>query len=276
MSYFIIVNGEVIDGKEINLSHLLLNNRVEICQKCWFGFGGIPLLNKNLERLEQQLEAVNIPLPDFFQNKREVFRVTKRMLNKNMFYRSGIVRFTIFMQKKQVTSIITSHAFKTFDFSFPVDGILVNYSSFKKQGDNQLNLYHFFNQPLWDAALAQLKDTYYLNSIFLNENHSACDCINANIFFIHNKTLITPSLKTGCFNDTIRNIILKIAAEINLKVVESENIQPEDILKMNEIFIAGEESGMHWVMGVESKRYVHHYSIAIHEKLNAYLKNIAV
>jgi hypothetical protein len=41
---------------------------------------------------------------------------------------------------------------------------------------------------------------------------------------------------------------------------------------MNELFIAGEESGIQWILGVENKRFIHHYSEIIHEKLNDFLK----
>jgi hypothetical protein len=58
--------------------------------------------------------------------------------------------------------------------------------------------------------------------------------------------------------------------------VESENIYKEDVLQMNEIFIAGEEYGIQWLLGVENKRYVHRYSAIIHEKLNDYLKKKVV
>ena len=272
MDRFAIVNGEIVEKEEINLSHLFWENRVEITQKCWYGFGGIPLLNENLALLEQQLEAVKIPLPDFFQNKRELFRLTKRMLNKNKFYRSGLIQFTVFSHNNSITSLITSKAFETFEFPFSESGLLVNYSALVKQAQNPLNSFRFFNQPLWEAARARLTHTLFQNSIFLNENHAVCDAINANIFFVKGNQLITPALSTGCYNDVLRSIVLPMAADLNLEVVESENIQPTEVPEMDEIFLAGEEIGVQWLLGVEKKRYVHHYSAIIHEKVNEFLK----
>lgn len=272
MSRFAIVNGEIVEKEEINLSHLFWENRVEITQKCWFGFGGIPLLNENMAILKQQLDAVKIPLPDFFQNKRELFRLTKRMLNKNKFYRSGLIQFTIFNQNNTVSSLITSQAFKIFELPFSENGVLVNYSALLKQAQNPLNNFRFFNQPLWKTAQAKLNNTLFQNSIFLNENHAVCDSINANIFLVKSNQLITPALSTGCYNDVLRNIILQLGAELNLKVIESENIQQKEVLEMDEIFIAGEEIGIQWLLGVETKRYVHYYSTIIHEKVNEFLK----
>ena len=272
MGRFAIVNGEIVEKEEINLSHLFWEDRVEITQKCWYGYGGIPLLYENLALLEEQLETVKIPLPGLFQNKREVFRLTKRMLNKNKFYRSGIVLFTVFSHKNNVTSLITSKAYKTFEFPFSEDGLLVNYSALLKQAQNPLNQFRFFNLPLWESAQARLNNTLFQNSIFLNENHVVCDSINANIFFIKDNLLITPAMTTGCYNDVLRSIVLQKASETGLKVVESEKIQPKEVLNMGEIFIVGEEIGVQWLLGVETKRYLHHYSGVFHKKINDFLK----
>jgi len=272
MSRFVTINGKVVEKEEINLSYLFWEDRLEVSQKCWFGFGGIPLLKENLELLVQQMETVKIPLPALFQNKRELFRVTKRMLNKNKFYRSGFIHFRVFCHNEQVTSLITSEAFETFDFPFSENGVLVNYSDYTKHSENPLNPFQFYNQPLWDVAQAQLQNTLFQNSIFLNENHTVCEGIHANLFFIRDKELITPALSTGCYHDVLRSIVLKLAAETNLKVTESDHIQPDDVLQMNEIFMAGETLGMQWVLGVENKRYIHLYSLLIHKKLNQYLK----
>ena len=92
---------------------------------------------------------------------------------------------------------------------------------------------------------------------------------------IKGNALITPSLQTGCFEDKLRNTILEIASNFNLKVMESAKIKKEDLLQMDEIFIASEENGIQWILGVENKRFVHHYSAKIHEKLNEYLKGLA-
>ena len=89
---------------------------------------------------------------------------------------------------------------------------------------------------------------------------------------LKNKTLVTPSLETGCAEDILRSIILEIAVSLGLKVLESGSIKKEDLFQMNELFLAGVENGIQWIMGIENKRFVRHKSIQIHQKLNEYLK----
>jgi branched-chain amino acid aminotransferase len=59
---------------------------------------------------------------------------------------------------------------------------------------------------------------------------------------------------------------------MGLKTTESADIKREDIFHIDELFIASEETGIQWILGVENKRFVHEYSVSIHEKLNEYLK----
>ncbi|MBT3384583.1 MAG: hypothetical protein HN778_02850 [Prolixibacteraceae bacterium] len=269
---FLIADNKIIHKDDINFIAFFWGEPFVLSQKMWFGYGGIPLFQENIDLLFQQIELLNLPLPELIKNTKELFRITKRMLNKNKFYRSGLIHLQLFWHDSQINSVITSLAFPEFDFPFSKHGLLLNYSSFKKHSEISLNRFSFYNSPLWKASEGQLRDSHFQNSVFLNENNFICECINANIFMIKENMLITPSLQTGCFEDKLRNTILGIATNINLKVVESAKIKKEDLTEMDEIFLASEENGVQWVLGVENKRFLHLFSAKIHEKLNEYLK----
>ena len=238
----------------------------------WYGYGGIPLFSENIELLINQIDLLNIPCPALLKNNRELFRIIKRMLNKNKFYRSGFIHFQLFWNKKDFNIIISSEAFKTFDFPIAEKGILVNYSELKKQSKNTLNRFSFYNETFWNVASAQIGETSFQNSILFNENNFVCECISSNIYFISDNELLTPAIETGCYEDTLRKTILELAGQLNLRIVETATLKKEDVFKMNELFITGEESGIQWILGVENKRFIHHYSEIIHEKLNDFLK----
>lgn len=272
MNQFVIVNGNVVDKDDVNLSHLFWENQKKISREMWFGFGGIPLFTENIDLLIRELEILNLPCPDLLKNKRELFRITKRMLNKNKFYRSGFIHFQLFWNEKEFNTIITSQAFKTFNFPISEKGILVNFSDLEKYSKNQMNRFSFYSESFWNLVSAKNRETSFQNSIILNENQSVCECISSNIFLIKENELFTPSLNTGCFKGNLRNTILEISTQLNLKTTESSTLKKEDIFTMEELFIASEENGMQWILGVENKRFVHHYSEKINESLNDYLK----
>ncbi|MCD6354652.1 MAG: aminotransferase class IV [Prolixibacteraceae bacterium] len=274
MNKFVIVNGKIVEKEEVNLTHLFTGDPFILSQKIWFGFGGIPLFNKNMDAINSQIEALQLPYPGLLSNRRELFRITKRMLNKNKFYRSGWIEIRLLWNDEQVNSIISSRAFPEFDFPFFNNGILINYSEFKKESSNSFTRFPFYSANRWEIIDIQLRSSQFQNSILLNEKNAVCECVNANLFFVKGNMLITPSLETGCFEDSLRAIILEIASLLKFKIVELENIRKDDVSNMDEIFLAGESHGIQWILGVERKRFVHEISKQIHKRLNRYLQKL--
>ena len=94
----------------------------------------------------------------------------------------------------------------------------------------------------------------------------------SNIFIQKDNILFTPSADSGCYEDSLRNIVLELAEKLDLRIVESAKISKEDLLESDELFLACEEMGIQWILGIENKRFVHDYSVKIHEKINDFLK----
>jgi branched-chain amino acid aminotransferase len=272
---FLIINGEIIRKEDANLTHLLWDEPFVLSQKIWFGFGGIPLFNKNIDFLTQQLEVFQIITPAFLKNRRELFRISKRMLNKNKFYRSGIIKIQLFIAESGIDYTITPVAFPEFDFPILEKGLLVNFSESKRRLENLLNRHLFYNKTNWKIKRYQLRDSGFQNSILINKSGMVCEGIESNIFMIKENVLIVPSLDSGGFEDTIRETIFNAAKLAGLKIAELPNIKKEHVLEMNELFFASEEFGIQWILGVENKRFVHEITKQIHKKLNDVLKNKA-
>ena len=64
---FLIINGDIITEKEANHIPFFLDQAFILSQKMWFGFGGIPLLNENIQSLLRQLKTLNIEIPKFLK-----------------------------------------------------------------------------------------------------------------------------------------------------------------------------------------------------------------
>ena len=272
MNKFAVYNGEVFERNELNLSFLFWEEKIVVSQKCWFGHGGIPLFNENISLLIQQIEILKLPCPALLDDKSELFRITKRMLNKNKFYRSGYVHFYIFWHENKLNSLILSESSDKFDFPLTARGILVNFSDTVKFSPNEYSRYAFYNETFWKVAAARNHGTYFQNSLILNENKSVCEAIFANLYTIIGETVYTPALSTGSYEDIIREIIIDLARDMGFTISETENLKKEDVFSADELFIAGEATGIKWILGVENKRFVHKHSEEIHQKLNGYLK----
>ncbi|WP_340113269.1 aminotransferase class IV [Maribellus mangrovi] len=269
---FLIVNGNIVAKEEANFKSFLWNDPILISQKAWFGFGGIPLLNENIENLQQQLNSFGADLPPLFLNFRELFRLCKRLLNKNKFYRSGHLLFQFSITKQQVNFMVAAENYNGFNFPLIEHGFLVNISSAKKYSLQLYNNLRCHNSRFWEAVKKELRETPFHNSIICNQFGFVSEAIAANLFFVKDGVLITPALESGCYEDVLRNIVLEQAAKMQIKILESAEIKPDLLLVLDEAFLVSEACGVEWILGIENKRFVRSVLIELHEKINHYLK----
>lgn len=269
---YLVANGKIARSDEINLNHLLTKSSFRLSQKVWYGYGGIPFFSENMEQIKHQAETLQLLFPKEFENRRELFRITKRMLNKNKFYRSGYVHFQLFWNGKQPQTLITANAFEEFDFPFTATGILATFSIQRKQSQNPFNRFPFYNEILWQTGLSEIQQSPFQQVIFMNENHSACECAFANLFLVKGNDLLTPAVSAGCYEDVLRNHVLNAAKNAGFQVSEINSIDAPKILEMDEIFAASECKGFQWFLGIENKRFLHSGSKKIYDLLLAKLQ----
>ena len=271
---FVIVNGVVCKKKDALDGSFLWNQPLAVTQDVWFGYGGIPLLNENLLSLSGQLASLGKKLPPLFKNQRELFRLCKRMLNKNKYFRSGHLRFQVFVSDDKTAWLVEAIPYETLEFPFRENGQLAEISSINKLSSNLLNEFRCHNRMLWEAAKVKAGTTAIL-PVFLNEKGMVCEAGEANIFLMKKGVLITPSLESGCYRDVMRQIVIDQASATKIPVIESAEIDAKMLLAADEIFQVSESRGVEWILGIDNKRFVRNYASLLHEKVDDYLRDKA-
>lgn len=266
----LIADGEILPGTRY--VPFRCEDSVVLAQKMWFGYGGIPLFSENIASVIQQLKILKKPVPPLFTDENEFFRITKRLLNRMKYFRSGIITLNIFAGNTETHFLVNAVPGEEFDFPISKKGLQVNHAEMIKFSKNAVSKFAFFNEPIWNIAGATLAGTPFANAIFVNENGAVTDCIGANIFAVKGRRLFTPATETGCYTDTLRKYILEATAACSLKIDEISTLTKEELLEMNEVFIASEAKGIEWIMGIQNKRFVHQYSGDIQLKINEILK----
>ena len=267
-----LINGEILIKDEANISSFFWNDPLLISDTVWFGFGGIPLFKEKIDQLIHQMQNLGALVPDLFLNQREFFRRIKRMLNKNRFYRSGLINIHIHISNSETNYTFYATPFEQTEFRYHEKGSLIAFSEIKKYSNSLIQIDAVRSRFIVQLAEAKNNDPLIHKLVFLNEKGVVCDAGMANIFLIRRNLLITPSPETGCISDNLRNLLLEAAKNIGLQINETDDIPPESCFKMDEIFFASESTGIHWVLGIETKRFVHQVSAKIHKELNEILK----
>jgi branched-chain amino acid aminotransferase len=87
---------------------------------------------------------------------------------------------------------------------------------------------------VWAVAEAQTEG--FDEVVLLNERGEIAECTAANIFAVKKGKVYTPPLNSGCLEGVTRGILLEIAPEAGVGVVE-QVLRPEDLFSADEVFI---------------------------------------
>lgn len=88
---------------------------------------------------------------------------------------------------------------------------------------------------VWAVAEAQKEG--FDEVVLLNERGEVAECTAANIFIVKGDKVYTPPLASGCLEGVTRGILMEIAPEAGIAVVE-QTIKPEDFATADEVFIS--------------------------------------
>lgn len=272
---FLIVNGKVTAAAEVVFDGWRSSGLQIIRQSVWFGYGGIPLLNENINQLQMQTRKLGYELPAWFNNRRELFRVCKRMLNKSKNFRSGLLHFRLFLSSESIGSIVLTEPREIFDFPLSKNGMLVSISPYNLMSDNKLTAHSTYHELHWQYCRAALKGTTFHSSIIRNDKGFVMETIGANLFAVKDGVLTTPALETGCFSGILRQTVLELAKKMDYRMIESNEISTDLLLNSDELFTVSEARGIEWILGLDNKRFVRDFSKELHLELNRFLQTKA-
>jgi branched-chain amino acid aminotransferase len=102
--------------------------------------------------------------------------------------------------------------------------------------------------------------------ILLNENGLLCEASGSNVFIWYRDTLYTPALSEGCVDGVMRRIVMEVARENDIDVIEAQ-INPEILNEAEELFLTNAVHGMQWVLGYQKKRFFNKLSKDLHAKI---------
>lgn len=103
--------------------------------------------------------------------------------------------------------------------------------------------------------------------LILNQDGFLCESMSSNLFVVYDRKLYTPSLNEGCIGGVMRQVVIRLAKENGLELIEAQ-INPNILNEADEVFLTNAAKGIQWVMGYNNKRYFNKISRFLSEKLN--------
>ena len=101
---------------------------------------------------------------------------------------------------------------------------------------------------------------------FTGDNHLAEGCVS-NVFLVKDSTVYTPPVETPVLAGVARKTVCRLAMENSIKLLE-KNLNIDDCLQADEVFLTNVISGVRWVMSYKKKRFYNKFSKMLVSELN--------
>jgi branched-subunit amino acid aminotransferase/4-amino-4-deoxychorismate lyase len=199
-----------------------------------------------------------------------------QLLTKNKIFGGGRVRLTLFRsgaglyapETNIVSWILESIALEHKEYTLNEKGITIDiYHEIKRQS-SIFSVYKTTNALSLVMAAIYKTEMNLDDCLLLSEQGNLSEAISSNLFLVSGKNIATPPLSDGCVSGTMRSHIIRIAQKNGFHVLTNKSIKPEELLRVEEVFLSNAIAGIRWVGAYNNKRYYNNVARQIIRLIN--------
>jgi branched-chain amino acid aminotransferase len=234
-------------------------------------------LNFHLSRLKRGMEILNIEIPSFLDESMLSKEIT-RLLNKNRIFGSARVRLTIYRNdggkyiplNDSAGIIIETESLELKMYELNSKGYTIEIYQDIKKPINVLSSIKSCNSLYYILAGIYQKNSNVNDCLLLNEHGRIAEAISSNVFIVKGDNIYTPASSEGCIPGIMREVIIKVAPTLGLKVNNQVAIPVQELFECDEIFLTNAITGIRWVVAFRQQRYFNKVSKLLLEAINQY------
>jgi branched-chain amino acid aminotransferase len=104
------------------------------------------------------------------------------------------------------------------------------------------------------------------DAILLNQFGNICDSTIANVFFIKDGNIFTPSLTQGCISGVMRKFVIDTLKNQGIAITEAA-ITPDELINADEVFLTNSIYNLRWVGRIGDRIYGNSKTMEIYHLL---------
>ena len=203
------------------------------------------------------VEAVNILKFNFKYTSQQLVQIFNDLISVNNL-KHGVLRLYIYrnsdgqyLPNNNDTSLIinTNHLNCSFKINSP--NKLCTYKNDFKSNTLLSNIKA--NSIISVLSSIYASEMNYDSAILFNNNNKIIETSNSNIFFVANHKIITPTIKDGCIDGTMRRLLM------SLFDIEERSISLNILSKVDEVFVSNSINGVIPIKKIDNIEY-HNFS----------------
>lgn len=236
--------------------------------------GRLILDNEHFARLWKGMSVLQFTIPKHFDPEKlgeEILQLAK----KNQHEKAARVRVTVFrgdgglydVADNTPNYIIETWPLPAGNGELNSNGLDAGICTSVKKSCDILSNLKTNNYLVYAIAALEAKKQKWNDAIVLNSFGRICDTTIANIFFIKNGVVYTPSLSEGCVAGVFRKYIIEQLPSIDLNCTEKE-ITIEELMGAEEVFFTNSIYNIRWVKSIADKNFDNAVTQKIYSALN--------
>lgn len=234
----------------------------------------LQFLPEHLNRLTRGMDCLGMIIPSgFHQNikKNIIF-----LINKNKAFAGTRIRLSVFRKNgglytptdNSISYLIETLVLENAQYTLNRKGLIIGIYDEMRKSYNLASQYKTGNSLPFILAANYRKKMNWDDCLLLNERGNIVESTNSNIFLVKNGVLMTPSIENGGVSGIMREQIIEIATSLNITVFDDCNLNQENILNADEIFLTNAIRGIQWVVAYQQRRYFNKIAKLLIEELN--------
>jgi branched-chain amino acid aminotransferase len=255
---FALLNNQLTEEKDLRLTN---KNRGFLYGDGFFET--IKIFNKKPFNLENHFDRI-IYSADLLDIK---FTLSVLDLNKSILIlieknniKSGSIRISVYRNSKgkyfpeeNASSILINSRDDTNDVF--VERCFINIGFYKEnlKSPSPLSNLKSLNSLLYVMASKYAKEYNFDDIILFNTNNNIIETTNSNLFILNYNKVITPPLKDGCVDGSMRKLLISIIK--NKYEFEEESISENDLDTCSEVVLSNSTYGVRGVKKINEKTY---------------------
>ncbi len=223
--------------------------------------GKIPLFDLHWQRLTNDLPKLYFNLP-VHCTKDYLSEQIQKLCQKNKITEAARIRLTIFKGEGGIWEepsstfnwLLQCWSLPLHKMQLNINGLDIGVFEAGRKACDQFSNIKSNNYLLYALAAQYAKTQHWNEAIVLNQHNRICDTTIANIFFIKNNQIYTPSLSEGCVNGVMRSYLIEKFRKENKDIIEG-GYSATDLLDADEVFLTNAVQGVRWVKSLGDRTY---------------------
>jgi len=229
--------------------------------------------NEHMMLINFHLQLLNRQTPAFLtHDAKELKRQVERTLVKNKLFKSARIDLFFFKNDEKTGYAVKTTAIDSSGYELNQEGISLALFHKITKANSPLSSLRAGSEPYWNILQAY-KPSATTELILQNTGGCLLEVPERNLYLIRENQVHTTAPESGAYISPAKKVIQQICEEKKLPFMEEQRLSADDLLGVDEVFLAGSLHGIQWVKGFEMKRYLSKITREIHQ---AFLHKMSV